>query len=109
MQCKALRDSAREIQRFNVAYFMASVDDLETNTAFAEEHQAGFPILSDPTKEMSSAYGVLGASGFNNRWTYYIGTDGTVLDIDKETNPATAGADLVNTMQELGFPLVSGN
>ena len=75
MQCKALRDSAREIKRFNVAYFMTSVDDLETNTAFAEEHQAGFPILSDPSKEMSSAYGVLGASGFNNRWTYYIGSD----------------------------------
>lgn len=109
MQCKALRDSAREIQRFNVAYFMASVDDVETNTAFAEEHQAGFPILSDPGKEMSSAYGVLGSRGLNNRWTYYIGSDGTVLQIDKETNPATAGRDLVNTMEELGFPMVSGN
>ncbi|MCB1671047.1 MAG: redoxin domain-containing protein [Pseudomonadales bacterium] len=109
MQCKALRDSAREIQRFDVAYFMASVDDLETNTAFAEEHQAGFPILSDPSKEMSSAYGVLGSSGLNNRWTYYIGSDGTVLEIDRQTNPATAGADLVGTMQELGFPLVSDN
>ena len=107
MQCKALRDSAREIQSFNVAYFMASVDDIETNTAFAEEHQAGFPILSDPSKEMSDAYGVLSSRGFNNRWTYYIGSDGTVLKIDKETNPATAGADLTRTMGELGFPLVS--
>ena len=35
MQCKALRDSAREIQGFDVAYFMASVDTLEDNTAFA--------------------------------------------------------------------------
>ena len=33
MQCKALRDSAREIQNFDVAYFMASVDTLEDNTA----------------------------------------------------------------------------
>lgn len=104
MQCKALRDSAQEIQAFDVAYFMASVDDLETNTAFAEEHQAGFPILADPTKEMSTAYGVLGASGFNARWTYYIDITGKVLKIDKETNPATAGADLTRTMGELGFP-----
>ncbi len=109
MQCKALRDSAREIKRFDVAYFMASVDDLETNTAFAEEHQAGFPILSDPTKAMSSAYGVLGSNGLNNRWTYYIGSDGTVLRIDRQTNPATAGADLVQTMQDLSFPMVSDN
>ena len=104
MQCKALRDSAQEIQQFDVAYFMASVDDIETNTAFADEHQAGFPILSDESKEMSTAYGVLRNIGVNNRWTYYIGIDGTVQKIDKETNPATAGADLTRTMGELGFP-----
>ena len=106
MQCKALRDSAKEIQSFDVAYFMASVDTLEDNTAFAAEHAAGFPILADPTKVMSAAYGVLGERGFNNRWTYYIGADGTVLKIDKETNPATAGRDLTNTMEELGFPKI---
>lgn len=104
MQCKALRDSAREIQNFDVAYFMASVDTLEDNTAFANEHEAGFPILSDESKEMTGAYGVLMDVGFANRWTYYIDADGTILKIDKETNPATAGRDLVATMQELGFP-----
>jgi len=106
MQCKALRDSAREIQSFDVAYFMASVDTLEDNTAFAEEHAAGFPILADPEKEMTGEYGVLMERGFANRWTYYIGADGTVLKIDKETNPATAGKDLTRTMEELGFPKV---
>ena len=104
MQCKALRDSAREIQSFDVAYFMASVDTLEDNTAFANEHEAGFPILADPSKDMPGAYGVLGNSGFANRWTYYIDADGTILKIDKETNPATAGRDLVRTMEELEFP-----
>ncbi len=104
MQCKALRDSAEEIQSFDVAYFMASVDTLEDNTAFANEHEANFPILADPGKEMSTAYGVLGTRGFNNRWTYYIDTDGTILKIDKETRPATAGRDLAQTMEALGFP-----
>jgi peroxiredoxin Q/BCP len=104
MQCKALRDSAREIQNFDVAYFMASVDTLEDNTAFAAEHEANFPILADPSKEMVDAYGALMGVGFANRWTYYIGADGTVLKIDKETNPATAGRDLVQTMNDLGFP-----
>ena len=106
MQCKALRDSAREIQSFDVAYFMASVDTLEDNTAFAAEHEAGFPILADPTKEMTGAYEVLMDVGFANRWTYYIDSDGTILKIDKETNPATAGRDLTRTMGELGFPKI---
>jgi peroxiredoxin Q/BCP len=104
MQCKALRDSAREIQNFDVAYFMASVDTLEDNTAFAAEHEAGFPILADESKEMVDAYGALMGAGFANRWTYYIGANGTILKIDKETNPATAGRDLVQTMDDLGFP-----
>ena len=104
MQCKALRDSAREIQNFDVAYFMASVDTLADNTAFAAEHEAGFPILADESKEMVDAYGALMGAGFANRWTYYIGADGTILKIDKETNPATAGRDLVQTMDDLGFP-----
>ncbi|HAJ75959.1 MAG TPA: peroxiredoxin, partial [Gammaproteobacteria bacterium] len=42
--------------------------------------------------------------GFANRWTYYIDKEGTILKIDKETNPATAGRDLTRTMGELGFP-----
>ena len=104
MQCKALRDSAREIQSFDVAYFMTSVDTLEDNTAFANEHEAGFPILSDPSKEMTGAYEVLSDAGFANRWTYYINKQGTILKIDKQTNPATAGRDLTRTMGELGFP-----
>ena len=104
MQCKALRDSAREIQNFDVAYFMASVDNLEDNTAFAAEHEANFPILADPSKEMVDAYGALMGVGFANRWTYYISADGTVLKIDKKTNAATAGRDLVQTMNDLGFP-----
>lgn len=104
MQCKALRDSAREIQSFDVAYFMASVDTLEDNTAFAAEHEANFPILSDPTKAMATEYEVLMEQApLANRWTFYIDTDGTILKIDKDTNPATAGRDLVANMEELGF------
>jgi peroxiredoxin Q/BCP len=106
MQCKALRDSAREIESFDVAYFMASVDTLADNTAFAEEHQAGFPILADPEKTMTSDYGVLRSPGYASRWTYYIGADGIILKIDKETKPATAGRDLTRTMEELGFPKI---
>ena len=83
---------------------MTSVDEVETNTAFAEEHEANFPILSAPDKTMPEAYGVLNERGMCNRWTYYIGTDGTVLKIDKETSPPTAGADLARTMAELEFP-----
>ena len=104
MQCKALRDSDQEIRNFKVSYFMASTDSLEDNTAFAQKNEASFPILSDPGKEMTSAFGVLSPSGYAKRWTYYIDTDGTVVQIDKDVDPRTAGEDLVENLAALGVP-----
>ena len=39
---------------------------------------ADFPLLSDPTKEMATAYGVLNARGMANRWTFYIDKNGKI-------------------------------
>ena len=104
MQCKALRDSAAEIEAFEVAYFMASVDAPETNKAFAEEHGASFPILSDPDRSVSTAYGVLSDRGFANRWTFFIDPEGVIARVDREVDARTAGADLVQHLEALGAP-----
>ena len=104
MECKSLRDSGNEIRQYDVAYFAASVDPLETNKKFAESLDLDYPILSDPDKTVAKAYGVLNDSGsYALRWTFYIGAEGTILKIDREVNPATSGADLVNNLKKLGF------
>jgi len=85
-------------------YFMISVDDPETNQEFAESLDSDFPLLSNPTKEVAEAYGVVTAErAFPFRWTYIIGGDGKILKIDKEVTPGTAGQDLVAHMQSLGL------
>jgi peroxiredoxin Q/BCP len=81
---------------------MVSVDDAETNTRFAKEHEADFPILSNPEKDTANAYGVLSPAGFARRWTYYIGPDGKILFIDKAVSTGTAGEDLARKLGELG-------
>jgi len=86
-----------------VAYFAASVDDLETNTKFAESLDADFPILADGDKSVAEAYGVLMPEhGLANRWTFYIGADGTILAIDRKVSVKTAGADIAAKLGELG-------
>ena len=85
-------------------YFMISVDDPQTNQEFAESLESDFPLLSNPTKEVAEAYGVVTAErALPYRWTYIIGGDGKILRIDKEVNPSTAGQDLVRHMTELGI------
>ncbi len=89
---------------------MVSVDDPDTNRAFAESLDADFPILSDPSKETARAYGVLRDFGprigsVPQRWTVYIGGDGRILKLDKEVSASTAGADVVTTLAALNVPM----
>jgi peroxiredoxin len=41
------------------------------------------------------------AVGLANRWTFYIGPDGKILDVDKKVSPGTAGADLAAKLAAL--------
>ena len=86
----------------NVSYFAASVDSAETNARFAASLGISYPILGDPTKDVARAYGVLAPSGYASRWTFYIGADGRILDIDKKVSPASHGADVAKRLTELG-------
>lgn len=102
IECKSLAENGDLIRTYDVTYFMASVDPLEDNTAFAAEHNADFPLLSDPTREVADAYGVLGSRDFASRWTFYIGKDGRILYIDKEVRVATSAEDMAARLGELG-------
>jgi peroxiredoxin Q/BCP len=87
-----------------VAHFAASVDTPEDNRKFAESLGLDFPLLSDPGKQVASAYGVVTPERqFAQRWTFYIGVDGKILYIDKKVSPATAGQDLAAKLGELGI------
>jgi peroxiredoxin len=44
---------------------------------------------------------VLAPQGFASRWTFYIGPDGKILEIDKKVSPRTAGDDVVKTLERL--------
>jgi peroxiredoxin len=89
---------------------MISVDTLADNTAFAKKEEADFPIFADPTKETARKFGVLADySKFNigevaSRWTFYIGPDGKILDIDKKVSPGNSGQDLVAHLKALNVP-----
>ena len=102
IECKSLAENGDKIRKFNVAYFMASVDPIEDNKGFAEKEKADFPLLSDPTKATATAYGVLSPGGLARRWTFYIGKDGRILGIDKAVTPKSSAEDMVAKLGEYG-------
>ena len=102
VECRSLAQNGHLIRKYDVAYFMASVDPLRENIGFAEATAADFPLLSDPSKEVADAYGVL-QMGLALRVTFYIGVDGTILRIDRKVNPATSAEDMVANLAQLGI------
>jgi peroxiredoxin Q/BCP len=67
-----------------------------------DKKEADFPLLTDPTKETATKYGVLMANGqLANRWTFYIDKSGKISYIEKAVKPATSAEDMVAKLGEL--------
>jgi len=102
-ECKSFRADGGDIRKFDVAYFTASCDDVETNTKFAKSLDLDYPILSDADTKVAAAYGVLmEGRPMPNRWTFFIGKDGKILHIDKEVKTGSHGTDVAAKLKELG-------
>lgn len=102
IECKSLAENGHKIREFRVNYFMASVDPIADNSAFAAEYNADFAILSDESKEVANAYQVIGRWDVPRRETFYIGTDGVILAVDREVDSSTAAEDIAATLARLG-------
>lgn len=94
----------QELARFDVAFFEASVDTVDTNQRLAELLRLRYPILSDPDRQVARAYGVV-PDGRRTalRWTFYIGTDGRILYIDRAVVPDGHGEEVPARLLALGF------
>lgn len=106
IECKSLAENGHLIRQFNVRYYMASVDPIADNQGFAEQEKADFPLLSDESKQVANAYGVLSNKGYAKRHTFYINEHGTIMAIDRQVRPATSAEDMADKLAALGAPLV---
>lgn len=92
------------LRQYDVTYYAASTDPPEKNKQFAESLDADYPILSDPDGKVAAAYGVrMPLVGVASRWTFYVGKDGRILDIDKSVKAATHGQAIAARLGELGI------
>jgi len=85
-----------------VQVFAASVDKPAVNAEFAASLGLDYPILSDPTRDVARAYGVLSPAGYASRWTFYVGIDGRILAIDKKVSSAAHGGEVAARLAQLG-------
>lgn len=72
------------------------------NTKFAKELELNYPILSDPKKKVAEEYGVVHEGrSVPERWTFYIGKDGKILEIEKKVKARDHGEQILETLKKL--------
>ena len=77
-----LRDVHAQFADQDAQVLGVSMDNLETQTKFAESLNLPFPLLADPEGVAAKAYGVANVEkGFANRVTFVIGKDGKVTSV----------------------------
>lgn len=103
-ECRSIHLSGDKLKPLGIAYFTASVDTPEQNEKFAKSLELDYPILSDPSKKVAEAYGVVHPGReYAERWTFYIDKDGIIRGIDKAVQKRTdaAGEDIAAKVKEM--------
>jgi thioredoxin-dependent peroxiredoxin len=90
------RDLRAEFEAVGAQPVGISHDKVDKQKQFADKHEFGFPLLSDPDGEVAGIFGVsrglLGLSP-TKRTTFVIGTDRKVLDVIKSEVKMNSHAD----------------
>jgi peroxiredoxin Q/BCP len=95
------RDESERLTALNVQVMGVSVDGRESHERFASKLKLGFPLLSDPTKKVTKAYGALAFYRLARRMTFIIDPAGKIRKIFKEVDPDTHIEEIVASLNEL--------
>ena len=81
-ETKGFRDNYAELKEHGVEVIGVSADSPETHCTFADEHRITFPLIADPFRTISRAYGVLWpVVGVIGRYTFILDASHVVAAI----------------------------
>ena len=82
--------------------FGVSLDTIETHQRFKESLKLNFPLLADPTAEVSSVYsGIMAQFNASKRVTFIIDKAGYIRVIEDKVNVKTHGEDVVAMLKNM--------
>lgn len=92
----AFRDSYQDLHKVRTEVLGVSKDSVESHGKFARKFGLPFPILSDSSREIISAYGVTG------RQSFLISPAGTIVKIYNKVKPAGHAMEVIADLEGLG-------
>jgi len=102
LEGRGFRDHQSYFDESNIRVVGVSFDTPEDNSAFADKHQFGFPLLSDTDHAVAIAYGACSGADarYPDRVSFLIDEHGTIEkvydQVDPRDHPARVLADLLD-------------
>lgn len=101
-QSCSLRDGYEDIQKAGAEILGVSVDPVDTQKKFKEEHKLPFEIIADTDKKVTKAYDVLMVGGMmSSRYTFIINPEGKIAHVFDKVNTATHKDQVLETLKQL--------
>jgi len=98
----SFRDNYKPYQDKGAVVIGVSVDSVESHLKFAEKHNLPFSILSDSSKEVARAYGVLGIGGFlAKRVTFIIDKKGKIAHVFPKVDVKQHSEEILKALEEM--------
>jgi thioredoxin-dependent peroxiredoxin len=99
-EAKGFNASLDEIRKKGAEVVGVSMDDLNSHAKFCSKYSLRFLLLSDPSHQMSEAYGAYGDKGIFGwgtiRKTYIIGKDGKIAKIYPKVKPENHDSEILS-------------
>lgn len=98
----AFRDDLDAFRARGAVVLGVSTQDAASHRAFRDNHGLTFPLLADPEKRITRAYGALGLLGLAKRVSYVIGPDGRIVAAFKRLDPKSHSEEALRVLSDLG-------
>jgi thioredoxin-dependent peroxiredoxin len=97
----AFSAKAADFAKLDTVVIGISTDKLDDQLKFTEKEKLEVPLLADPDKTMTRAFGALNPErGMANRYTYVIDKKGVIRKIYKQVKPAEHPAEVLEYVKE---------
>jgi peroxiredoxin Q/BCP len=98
----SFRDNYKPYQDKGAVVIGVSLDNVESHKKFSKKYNLPFSVLSDNSKEVAKAYGVLGMGGFSSRRvTFIINKEGRITHIFPKVDVKHHSEEVLKALSEI--------
>jgi len=91
----AFRDAWDQFSKAGVQVLGVSTDNEASHAEFAKEHKLPFPLLADPDKAWTKAFGVSTKLGMASRVSFLVDSSGKVAKVYPDVDPGVHASEVL--------------